>query len=160
MRIAADSRKRPLSQDELQVSPCVGLEPPATGESRDRAASPAEATSLLNALPEEDRALWATAFYAGLRRGELRGLQDDDVDLDANLIHVRRGWDDVEGAIDPKSKKGTRRVPVPAMLRRYLLERRMETGRRGDDLFFGRTALDPFTPNHVRSRARKAWAKA
>ena len=28
---------------------------------------------LLDALPEDDRALWATAFYAGLRRGEFRG---------------------------------------------------------------------------------------
>ena len=60
---------------------------------------------LLDALPEEDRALWATAFYADLRRGELRGLQDDDIDLEANLIRVRRGWDDVEGAIEPKSPR-------------------------------------------------------
>jgi integrase len=56
----------------------------------------------------EDRPLWATAFYAGLRRGELRGLRDEDVDLEANEIHVRRGWDDVDGEIDPKSAKGTR----------------------------------------------------
>lgn len=31
-------------------------------------------------------------------------------------------------------------------------------GRRGDDLVFGRTASDPFTPTHIRKRALGAWA--
>jgi integrase len=35
--------------------------------------------------------LWAVAFYAGLRRGELIGLRWSDVDLAAGVIHVRRG---------------------------------------------------------------------
>lgn len=149
-----------IERDEILVNPTANLRLPATGDSRDRVASPAEAARLLDALPEEDRALWAVAFYAGLRRGELRGLRDEDVDLDANLIHVRRGWDEVEGPIEPKSKKGERQVPVPAILRRYLLEHRARTGRRGDDLFFGRTARDAFTPTHLRRQALKAWAAA
>jgi integrase len=150
--------RRPISQDELLANPTQGLDLPATGESRDRAALPAEATRLLASLPEEDRPLWAVAFYAGLRRGEIRGLRDEDVDLDANLINVRRGWDEIEGAIPTKSEKGERQVPVPAMLRRYLLEHRARTGRRDSDLFFGRTAGAPFTPTHIRDRALKAWA--
>ena len=152
--------RRPISQDELQVNPTQGLDLPATAESRDRAASPAEAVRLLDALPETDRALWAIALYGGLRRGEIRGLRDEDVDLDANLIHVRRGWDEVEGEIAPKSKKGERRVPIASVLRRYLLEHRARTGRRGTDLFFGRTPHAPFTPTHIRDRANAAWKAA
>src|SRR5467141_4191489 len=42
-------------------------------------------------------ALWrpftATAIYAGLRKGELRGLRKCDVDLDAGLITVRCSYD-------------------------------------------------------------------
>ncbi len=45
---------------------------PAPAGRRERIASPEEATRLLAALPPEDRALLATALYAGLRRGELR----------------------------------------------------------------------------------------
>lgn len=56
--------KRARQQDELQVNPTAGLDLPATGEGRDRAASPPEAAKLLAALPEEDRALWACAFYS------------------------------------------------------------------------------------------------
>jgi integrase len=143
---------------QVPLDPTDGLDLPESGGRRERAASPAEAARLLDALPEEDQALWATAFYGGLRRGELRALRDEDIDLTANVIHVRRGWDDVQGAIDPKSQKGARDVPLAAVLRRYLLEHRARTGRRGTDLFFGRTAFDPFTPTHIRKRARAAWA--
>jgi integrase len=95
-----------------------------------------------------------------LRRGELRALRDDDVDLRANLIHVRRSWYEKEGEIAPKSDKGTRDAPLPAVLRRYLLAHRARTGPRGADLFFGRTARVPFTPTTVRRRALAAWTKA
>ena len=53
---------------------------------------------LIAAAPDRDRALWATALYAGLRRGELRALRVEDVDLAAGVIHVERGWDPREGA--------------------------------------------------------------
>jgi integrase len=53
-----------------------------------RIASREEATALLAALRPEDRALWATAFYAGLRRGEVQGLRVCDLDFAANLIAV------------------------------------------------------------------------
>ena len=38
---------------------------------------------LIATVPERDRPLWATAMYAGLRRGELRALRWEDVDLAA-----------------------------------------------------------------------------
>jgi integrase len=36
----------------------------------------------------------------------------------------------------------------------------LRTGRRGDDLVFGRTATLPFYPSTVRSRAHRAWTDA
>jgi integrase len=94
---------------------------PAVRGGRDRVARPEEADTLINVLPADDQALWATALYAGLRRGELQALQWQDIDLDQNLIHVRRSWDRVEGPIQPKSRAGTRRVPLTHTLRRYLI---------------------------------------
>jgi integrase len=75
-------------------------------------------------------------------------------------ITVVRGWDDKEGPIEPKSVKGRRVVPVVTVLRRFLLEQKMRTGRDGDALLFGRTPSEPFTPTHVRARALKAWGEA
>jgi hypothetical protein len=48
---------------------------------RERFASPDEAAKLIEAVPDADRAIWATAMYAGLRRGELQALHVKDVDL-------------------------------------------------------------------------------
>ena len=61
-----------------------------------------------------ETALWATAFYAGLRRGELRALRVRDVDFDAGTIAVERGWDDKEGPIAPKSRAHARSAANPA----------------------------------------------
>ncbi|HVC86976.1 MAG TPA: tyrosine-type recombinase/integrase, partial [Gaiellaceae bacterium] len=84
----------------------------------------------------------------------------EDVDEAAGVIHVRSGWDDVEGEIDPKSQKGQRDVPLTSALRLIMLEHKALTGRRETDLVFGRTASEPFTPTHIRTRALKAWAAA
>jgi integrase len=67
-----------------------------------------------------DRALWAVAIYAGLRRGEITGLHREDVDLATGVIRVERGWDTVEGEVPPKSRQGRRKVPIPAVLRDHL----------------------------------------
>jgi integrase len=150
--------RRPLQDDELTVNPTDRLDLPTGSKPRDRAATPGEAAELLAALPAEDRALWAVAFYAGLRRGELRGLRWSAIDDAVTEIRVEHGWDEVEGEIAPKSAKGVRRVPIAGALRLILLEHRARTGRRGDDLVFGRTATAPFTPTHVRNRALGAWA--
>jgi integrase len=143
---------------QVLADPTDGLDLPEPGGRRERALSPAGAAALLAALPDDQRALWATAFYAGLRRGELRGLRVSDVAGDA--ISVVRGWDDYEGPVDPKSRAGIRRVPIGATLRAILDEHLERTGRSGDELVFGRSATAPFTPSHVQDSADEAWAAA
>ena len=59
---------------------------------------------------------------AGLRRGELQALRVRDIDLQSNLIAVERGWDQVEGVIEPKSRAGRRSVPLLGMLAGFGLE--------------------------------------
>lgn len=73
--------RRAIARGEVEVNPTTGLELPAVRSKRDRIASPEEAAALIAALPEQDRALWATAMYAGLRRGELMALRWDHLDL-------------------------------------------------------------------------------
>src|SRR3954451_1397338 len=104
--------RRALRDERITVDPCTNLELPAVRSRLPSVAGIDRAAALLDALPEREQALWATAFYAGLRRGELRALRCDDVDFAAGVIHVRRGWDDNEGEQDPKSYAGTRDVPM------------------------------------------------
>jgi integrase len=99
--------RRALQRGEVGVNPTTGLDVPVARGRRDRVVGPAEARELLEALPEVDRALWATALYAGLRLGELRALTWACIDLDTGLIHVVRSWDAREGPIEP-----TVRIPL------------------------------------------------
>jgi integrase len=112
---------------------------------------------LIELLPPEDRALWASAFYAGLRRGELQALRCEDIDLTRNLIRVEKGWDQEEGEIEPKSKMGKRTIPLLAVLRDFLDEQLARTGRTGTDRIFGRAADQVFYPSTIDGRARRAW---
>ena len=66
--------RRAASRGEVAVNPCDGLDLAAVRSRRDRIADPVEAEALVAAVPQRDRAIWATALYAGLRRGELRAL--------------------------------------------------------------------------------------
>jgi integrase len=150
--------RRAINRGIVTVNPTTGLELPAVRGKRDRIASPDEAAKLIAALPPEDRALHATALYGGLRRGELRGLRWQDVDLAAGLIHVRQSWDRVEGAIKPKSRAGERTVPIPAVLRDFLIEHKMSYG--GEGFVFAGPGGAPFNPTTVARRAKKAWATA
>jgi integrase len=150
-----------VERDYVETNPTAGLRLGNGIGRRERAASATEAADLLAALPNEDRALWATAFYAGLRRGELRALRWDDVDLAKGIITVRHGWDDYAGEIKPKSAKSTdRTTPIIAVLRDYLTEAKARTGREGRAFVFGATADRPFTPSHIRKRAATAWETA
>jgi integrase len=103
------------------------------------------------------RPIWATVFYAGLRRGELQALRCTDVDLRADLIHVRKGWDQVEGEIEPKSPSAKRAIPILSILRGYLVEQAERTDRTGRDRFFGRSAQEVFYASTVDVRAKRAW---
>jgi integrase len=150
-----------VQREQIDGNPTRGLDVPKPAGKRDRIASPAEAMWLIEALPVEERAIWATAMYAGLRRGELRALRWSDVDLASGVIRVERGWDDKEGEIEAKTRAARRKVPIASVLRDYLVEHKVrQGGPAGTALVFGATATNPFEPSTIRRRALKAWEEA
>ena len=115
--------RRARQLGEVHTNPIAGLSMPAINRRQTRFATVGQIEAMLARLDSpKDRALWATALYAGLRRGELKALHREDVELASGVIRVERGWDECEGEIAPKSKKGRRKVPIPAVLRDRLLE--------------------------------------
>jgi integrase len=146
--------RRAIARGIVAVNPTTGLELAAVRGTRDRVVSAEEAALLVAAAPEDDRALWATALYAGIRRGELMALEWEQVGT--TTIRVERSWDLQAGFIAPKSKAGTRSVPIASELRRLLLEHRLRSGR-SSGFVFGRSAATPLDPEAVPARADKAW---
>jgi integrase len=145
---------------EVAVNPTIGLLLPAVRLGRVRIVTPAEAELLLAALAERDRALWATALYAGLRRGELMGLRCCDVDLAHGVLEVTQAWDPKEHRmVAPKSHAGRRRVPIAAALRAYLEPLSLTAVGDEPRLVFG-AAGTPFSATPLYERALRAWRRA
>lgn len=79
-----------------------------------------ELTAFLNVLPEPLRTTVELDAFTGLRRGELLGLQWQDVDFEKLVIHVRRSIVlMVEGP--PKTEASRKDVPLDGALAESLL---------------------------------------
>jgi len=144
-----------VRRELVVVNPTREVDLPAARGRREKIATASQAARLIAAVPDSDRAIWATAFYAGLRRGELQALRCSDIDLGRSEITVERSWDQCEGPIAPKSKAGVRTVPILAVLRDHLDARALGTG---SDLVFGRRPDKPFSPKAIADPAKRAWA--
>jgi integrase len=154
--------RRAHQRGQVAINPTHKLALPAVRGCRDRIAAPVELGPLLDALQPADRAIYATALYAGLRAGELQALDWDDIDLETNLIHVRRNWDRQHGFVAPKSRAGTRRVPITLTLRRELTRHRLQQGTGGQGFVFPSTRNPdkPFNPSSLNLHTKKAWNAA
>jgi integrase len=150
--------RRAVARGDIAVNPTSGIELPAVRGRRDRIVAASAAADLIAALQPRDRAVWATALYAGLRRGELQALRWDDVDLAAGILQVERAWDRHAGVIDPKSSAGRRSVPIAAALRDHLVEHRQQSAEH--ELVFATLNGNAFDPATVHDRARRAWRRA
>ena len=143
--------RRARSREGLPINPTHDLELPAPRPKEVEIVAPEVAAGLLDALPADDRAIWATALYAGLRYGELRALRWGAVDLAGGTIRVRESWDAKKGSIEPKTRTSRRTTPIPGLLRDYLVDRRL-TAPDPDNatLVFGLGAR-PFMRRHLSS---------
>ena len=144
MRWNGDYR-RSVARGDVTVNPTLRIEKPAVRTRVRVIATPSDAAARLGMMAVADRPVWATAFYAGLRRGELIGLRWEDVDLASGVLRVRRG-DAVAGEVGPKSRQGRRDVPIPAVLRDNLVEYRMREQAGGSSVRQGSVPRRPCRP--------------
>jgi integrase len=150
--------RHPAARKSQPGNPMDGLALPASPKGRDRYATPGEAATLLAVLPRADQAIWGTALYAGLRRGELLGLRTSDVDVATGVIRVEQAYDPrSKRTIPPKSYAGRRKVPIAGLLRDQLIDARARSFERGLDLVFGRDDGRPFSYNGLLDRAKRIW---
>jgi integrase len=128
-------------------NPLAGLElPPNDEKPRTRVADAEEAAVLLAALDPADAVPYALAFYAGLRRAEIKRLDWPDVELDGYRLIVRKA----------KSEAGTgRRPPIAEPLRPILLGEFMRQGRQN-----GAVSAASVTSGKIAERARRRWGAA
>lgn len=129
----------------LVKNPCKSIKLPRAPKREMDFLRPAEVRAFLGAFEDEEmRCLFTTAVMTGMRRGELLGLQWDDVDFHGNVIRVRRSISNGEIQL-PKTEKSRRAVQVGPELLKTLRAHKLRTGTRSAFIFTtkGGTLLDP-----------------
>jgi integrase len=130
--------------------------PAIDATARDRVATVAEMTRLLDALDPTDAVPFALAAYAGARRGEIRHLRVGDVDLNLGVLYL--GVDE-----HARKSRAARRV-VPVVERLNAMIRRLDRsdsdellvpGRRRSSYDSGRLSFEA-----LQERADAKWAAA
>ena len=89
----------------IQTNPMAGIERFNAEEIGRGIPTESEVKQLLKVdwLNETYKLAFKLGIYCGLRAGEISGLRVCDLDLDADLIHVRHSWNDTDGLKCPKN---------------------------------------------------------
>jgi integrase len=120
----------------LTDNPAQYVERPREAKQEREYFRPSEIRRLLEASPPDYKPLYAIAALAGLRQGEVLALRWSDIDLEQNVIFVRRSWNDKHGFGEPKSQNSSRAVDVSPQLAMILKQYKLETHGVPDDLLF------------------------
>lgn len=137
----------------LVENPARGVRfPPQPPRREPEILAPESFLRLLDRLREPFKSMVALAALTGIRIGELLALRWRAVDLGSGILHVCESV--YEGKFQrPKSKKGTRMIPI-GPLTRYLLENHCQRSQRlkPDDLVFPNRRGRPFQGRNLLRR--------
>lgn len=101
-----------FDKHKISVNPMAGIERYGTDELKRGIPTESEVKALLNL--EWGNAVGKLAFelaaYCGMRAGEISGLRVCDIDLKAEILHIRHSWSEMDGL---KSTKNTEERDVP-----------------------------------------------
>ena len=98
---------------KIDSNPMAGIERFNPEEAKRGIPTESEVKKLLNANWQNEAYFLAFKLgaFCGLRAGEISGLRVCDLDLDADLIHVRHSWNDTDGLKCPKNSD-VRDLPI------------------------------------------------
>ncbi|TYO97047.1 tyrosine-type recombinase/integrase [Desulfallas thermosapovorans] len=127
----------------LLTNPAARVEAPKVPRKPAACYDENDIAALLEALDSEElkhRVLVYIALFTGLRRGEIMGLEWQDVDFDNSLLHVRRSSQYLpgQGSItkEPKNETSKRVISIPsfvmALIKQYKTQQSQERLKLGD----------------------------
>lgn len=150
----------------LPFNVCADVERPKVERTEISPLAVDEVAKLLKAA-EGDRfeAMYVLAVTAGMRLGELFGLQWPDVDLKGKAVMVQRALQELNGKLtltEPKSARGRRRIDIPQMAVDALIRHRarlLAEGLAGAELVFCNTQGGPMRRSHFHDQQFKKLLK-
>ncbi len=169
---ATVNRVRSVLTQALRLAEIDGLvsrnvaaltDPVPLGRTSSRSMSEAQAATLLEATSTHRLgSLFVVQLTMGLRPGEVTGLIWEDVDLDEQVLHVRRSMKNNRGRLEfgePKTRRSVRSLQIPLLTSERLREHRraqryerLEAGPLWNDhgLVFSTEVGTPIDPSNLR----------
>lgn len=112
-----------VDADRIGRTPWRGIRLPQPAPTTKGPLTPSEVLLLAGEVGHQDGLVIMTAALCGLRFGECAGLQICDIDLNQQVLHIRRTVGEVNGRVvvsPPKSRAGERSLLMPGALARPL----------------------------------------
>ena len=104
-----------------------------------------------NTMKGRTRVILLLATLTGMRSGEIRALQWENVDFENSEIKVRKAFDRYGQIKSTKTKAGTRDIPMAALVRQALREWKVSQPSNDDGWVFVTRFGKPFGQNDLRS---------
>lgn len=147
----------------LARNPMEGVTRPKATSTEMKCLSSQDASHLLElAKTTPHYTLLCVALGTGMRRGEILALRWSDFDLDTKAVFVRRSLEQTRGGSlrfkEPKTRRGKRRVDLPASLVGILRRHKATQARQrlllgseyhDDDLVFSKASGSPIPPDNI-----------
>ena len=168
----------------LSRNPCRDIMLPERVHRDMRFLTPEEVSKLAGVIEPQYSALVMLGAYGGLRISELAGLKWSRVDFNASAVQVSEILVEVKGRVafgPPKTRRSTRRVPIPSAVTDLLRAHQEQHGGTDDLVFHAsqggwitpsawrartfnpaavRAGLAPLTPHALRHTAVSIWISA
>lgn len=141
----------------LYKNPMEKIEPPKFKTHKVDALSVGEVHRYIEAvetLPLTNRLMYMFILTTGMRRGELFGMQWQDIDLENKVVHIRRNvtYTAIAGITvgAPKTDTGIRDIPITDKLYNLIIEYKSEESKNNEltkDMFLFHAAASPYRPH-------------
>jgi integrase len=151
----------------IQLNPCRLVDLPVIPDRKDiRFLTLDELEAVIRAAEDDElgymeAVLWRTCAMVGLRMSETRGFRWQDIDWFARRVRIRKV--NVRGEIkDPKSRRGSRSVPLPTVLAQELERHAQRCAATGDDdlVFAHPLTGNPYDGSKALKRYKAACRRA
>lgn len=142
----------------LKINPAIPVKPPRKVLAQVEPMTTEQIKDFLGVFDGQWYAFFFTLIFTGMRLGEIRALQWNDIDWDNHSVRVRRSiW---RGEFqEPKTKKGMRNIGMSPKLAEVLQEHRKTCPPSQYDLVFCNEKGEPLDDSNIRKRVFKPALK-
>lgn len=101
------------------------------------------------------------AVYMGLRRSEILGLKESDIDIEKRLLHVKRTRHEIDGKSilqDTKTETSTRTLVIPEIVLQDIKEL-LDHHKKYKTDFLVLTSDHPMRPDYTKETLRRLWKR-